>query len=71
MKSKIDPSNGACAAAVDCLSDKVSLLKNQRTGLIDPDTPDSVKTKTAQDGTKLNLVVCSFYHIVISNTDKY
>jgi hypothetical protein len=28
-----------------------------RTTLVDPDTPDSVKTKTGQDGTKLKLVV--------------
>lgn len=57
MKDKIDPTHGACAAAADCLSDKLSLLKNVRTGLIDPDTPDSVKSKTAHDGTKLKLVV--------------
>lgn len=62
MKDKIDPTHGACAAAIDCLSDKVSLLKNVRTGLIDPDTPDSVKTKTAHDGTKLKLVVGFLNH---------
>ncbi|KFY23737.1 hypothetical protein V491_02444 [Pseudogymnoascus sp. VKM F-3775] len=45
-----------CEADPDCLSDSVPLLKNMRTGLIDPDTPESVKTKTAQDGTKLELV---------------
>ncbi|KAA8564938.1 hypothetical protein EYC84_010708 [Monilinia fructicola] len=56
VKDKIDPTHGACAAAADCLSDKVSLLKNVRTGLIDPDTPDSAKSKTAQDGTKLKLM---------------
>ncbi|KAF7914872.1 hypothetical protein EAE99_010426 [Botrytis elliptica] len=56
VKDKIDPTHGACASAADCLSDKVSLLKNVRTGLIDPDTPDSVKSKTAHDGTKLKLV---------------
>lgn len=34
----------------------MGLLKNIRTGLVDPDTPDSAKTKTAPDGTKLKLV---------------
>ena len=32
------------------------LLKNIRTGLIDPDTPQSAMTKTAVDGTQLKLV---------------
>jgi beta-glucanase (GH16 family) len=45
-----------CEADPDCLSDSVPLLKNMRTGLIDPDTPESVKTKTSKDGTKLELV---------------
>ena len=31
-------------------------MKNIRSGLIDPDTPSSAKTKTAPDGTKLQLV---------------
>ncbi|OJJ47090.1 hypothetical protein ASPZODRAFT_15773 [Penicilliopsis zonata CBS 506.65] len=35
---------------------KRSLLKNLRTGLIDPDTPDSAKTKTAHDGKEWKLV---------------
>jgi len=34
------------------------LLKNQRTGLIDPDTPQSAMTKTSHDGKTLKLVVC-------------
>ena len=33
------------------------LLKNQRVGLIDPDTPTSAYTKKSNDGTTLNLVV--------------
>ena len=37
---------------------KVPLLNNVRQTLIDPDTPDSAKTKIAADGkTKLELVV--------------
>ena len=47
----------SCATDALCLSDKMDLLKNQRVGLIDPDTPSSAKTKTAADGTHMNLVV--------------
>lgn len=32
------------------------LLKNVRQGLVDPDTPSSAKTKTSNDGKKMNLV---------------
>jgi beta-glucanase (GH16 family) len=39
-----------------CLSDKLPLLQNVRTGPIDPDTPESAQTKTDKDGTKLKLV---------------
>ena len=46
-----------CAADPNCLDvGKVPLLKNIRTSLIDPDTPKSAMTKTAADGTKLDLV---------------
>ncbi|KAH7351064.1 glycoside hydrolase family 16 protein [Rhexocercosporidium sp. MPI-PUGE-AT-0058] len=44
-----------CKSDPDCLSDKFPLLKNQRIGLIDPDTPDSAKTVTSNDGKKLKL----------------
>jgi hypothetical protein len=54
----LNPDGGACAADPNCLSDKVDLLKNQRTSLIDPDTPDSEKMRTSNDGTKLQLVLC-------------
>jgi hypothetical protein len=47
-----------CATDPMCLSDKLPLLQNQRKGLIDPDTPESAKTKTTADGRTLNLVVC-------------
>ena len=46
-----------CATDVNCLSDKMGLLKNQRIGLIDPDTPKSAMSKTSNDGTQLELVV--------------
>lgn len=47
-----------CASDPDCLSDKMALLKNQRTGLVDPDTPKTAYTKTSNDGKQLKLVVC-------------
>lgn len=46
-----------CAANPNCLSDKMPLLKNVRTGLIDPDTPKTAYSKTSNDGEKLTLVV--------------
>lgn len=48
-----------CKSDPDCLSSSIALLKNVRVGLIDPDTPDTddVRTRTANDGTKLKLVV--------------
>lgn len=55
-RSIIDPTSGACAADPMCLSDRMPLLKNQRIGLIDPDTPKSAHLKTAKGGKKLNLV---------------
>lgn len=56
VRSSLGLDGPTCATDPSCLSDSVPLLKNQRVGLIDPDTPDSVKTKTSHDGTKLNLV---------------
>jgi len=51
------PDDSLCKNDPDCLSANVPLLKNVRTSLIDEDTPDSVKTKTSNDGKKLTLVV--------------
>ncbi|MCJ1372418.1 hypothetical protein MMC20_003642 [Loxospora ochrophaea] len=52
----VDPPD-PCDSDPDCINiGKISLLKNQRTGLIDPDTPQSAMTKTAVDGTKLQLM---------------
>ena len=55
---KLDNENNPCAGNVDCLPGvgKVPLLKNIRTGLIDPETPQSAMTTTAVDGTELKLV---------------
>lgn len=46
-----------CASNPDCIDvGKIPLLKNIRTSLIDKDTPASAHTKTAPDGSKLQLV---------------
>ena len=34
-------------------------MKNIRTGLVDPDTPESAMTKKSADGKTLKLVVCA------------
>ncbi|MCJ1243946.1 hypothetical protein MMC30_001143 [Trapelia coarctata] len=48
---------GPCATNPNCINvGKIPLLKNLRTGLIDPDTPSSAMTKTSVDGTTLKLV---------------
>lgn len=39
-----------------CIGDDYPLLKNVRHGLIDPDTPDSEKTRKGENGKTLNLV---------------
>lgn len=57
VRSVTKPTGATCASNPDCLSDKFPLLKNQRVGLIDPDTPKSAYTKTSHDGTTLKLVV--------------
>ncbi len=57
MREVVTPKPSSCETDVLCLSDKVALLRNVRTGLIDPDTPSSAMTKTSYDGTKMNLVV--------------
>ncbi|KAH0848729.1 Beta-glucan synthesis-associated protein KRE6 [Fonsecaea pedrosoi] len=54
---KITSSPNPCADGNSCIgSGKVPLLKNIRTSLIDPDTPDSVKTKKDYHGNTWNLV---------------
>jgi len=48
-----------CKGNANCIgSGKAPLFKNIRTSLIDPDTPQSVRTKKAADGSTLKLVVC-------------
>ncbi|KAH8730528.1 beta-glucan synthesis-associated protein SKN1 [Phaeosphaeriaceae sp. PMI808] len=52
------PEVGPCTNNPLCIQGKESepLLQNLRKGLIDPDTPESVKTRTSYDGKKQNLV---------------
>ena len=49
---------GPCDGNANCIPGvgTVPLLKNVRTGLIDKDTPQEAMTKTAVDGTTMNLV---------------
>lgn len=48
-----------CKTDPDCIKGgHQPLLKNIRTGLIDPDTPKSALTKKGADGSTLKLVVC-------------
>lgn len=58
VRQQLGLTGASCATDPNCISATVPLLKNQRKGLIDPDTPASAMTKTSHDGTKLNLVVC-------------
>jgi len=49
--------NNPCAGNSACITnEKVPLLQNIRTTLVDPDTPDSAKTVTTHDGSTWNLV---------------
>jgi hypothetical protein len=52
------PDSKACSSNPTCLSDKIPLLQNQRTSLIDPDTPNKVRTKNNKAGKEMKLVVC-------------
>lgn len=56
VQNAIDPGGDSCSSNPDCLSQNMGLLKNVRTGLIDPDTPDSAKTRTGDNGNKQQLV---------------
>nr|POE96429.1 putative beta-glucan synthesis-associated protein c23h3.11c [Quercus suber] len=56
VQRAVDPTGGACSRDPDCISDSVSLLANLRTSLVDPDTPDSVKTRKDINGNTQRLV---------------
>ncbi|KAI9884492.1 MAG: hypothetical protein M1823_003707 [Watsoniomyces obsoletus] len=56
-KRLIDPTGGACRNNPQCIDvGPVPLMKNIRRGLIDPDTPNSVKSRRTADGKKQKLV---------------
>ena len=50
------PLGTSCSADPACISDKYPLIKNIRKGLIDPTTPDSVKSRTTRLGKTQTLV---------------
>lgn len=56
MKRAIDPVGNACSSNPNCIKQGVPLLKNVRTGLIDPDTPSNVKSRTGENGKTQTLV---------------
>ena len=55
MQRYTAPKINACTANPLCIKDGVSLLKNLRTGLIDPDTPKSAMTRKSVNGKTMNL----------------
>ncbi|GAB7352786.1 hypothetical protein MBLNU459_g3408t1 [Dothideomycetes sp. NU459] len=50
------PTTNACSSNPDCIKEGVSLLKNLRTGLIDPATPSSAMTRQSVNGKTMKLV---------------
>ncbi|SMY20180.1 unnamed protein product [Zymoseptoria tritici ST99CH_1A5] len=50
------PEGYNCEADPMCLNEKFPLFKNIRTGLVDPDTPDGVKSRTGDNGKRQTLV---------------
>jgi hypothetical protein len=58
-KATGETANDACSSDINCLSNKLPVLKNVRVGLIDPHTPKSEYSRTSNDGTTLELQVCS------------
>lgn len=60
MDGVIQGARDPCTLDPMCISMTRPLLKNIRTGLIDPTTPKSAMTKKAADGTEWQLVVSLF-----------
>jgi beta-glucanase (GH16 family) len=53
----VDPAgSNACATNPNCINDHAALLQNLRTGLIDPDTPSNVMSRTGANGNTQTLV---------------
>lgn len=58
VKGLVKPKPSPCRGDPLCLDvGSRSLLKNIRTGLIDPDTPEDAKKKKSADGKEWKLVV--------------
>ncbi|CAK1356293.1 unnamed protein product [Cercospora beticola] len=56
VQSKLEPQGTSCSKDPLCISDKEPYLKNVRRGLIDPDTPESAKTRKGDNGKEQQLV---------------
>lgn len=56
VQRAVDPGGNSCASDPMCISSNAPLLKNLRTGLIDPDTPSSAKSRTGANGNQQSLV---------------
>ncbi|EME48613.1 glycoside hydrolase family 16 protein [Dothistroma septosporum NZE10] len=50
VQAAIHPQGDSCSSNPDCIAGDRDLLKNLRTGLIDPDTPSSAKSRTGDNG---------------------
>ncbi|KAK5175380.1 beta-glucan synthesis-associated protein [Saxophila tyrrhenica] len=56
VQGALDPGADLCTSDPMCIHKKVPLLQNVRTGLVDPDTPDSVKQRKGANGNTQTLV---------------
>ncbi|KAF1991447.1 glycoside hydrolase family 16 protein [Aulographum hederae CBS 113979] len=59
----VDPGGNACELDPMCISDTAPALKNIRKALIDPDTPDNVKTRTTARGKRQVLVYSDEFNV--------
>lgn len=57
MEKYAGPGTYDCKADPNCIAANIPLLKNVRTGPIDPDTPKSAMTRKSADGVTQKLVV--------------
>ena len=59
----MDPNNESCSQNPLCLQNDATLLKRMRTGLIDPDTPDSAMSRTSSTGGSQSLVFSDEFNV--------
>jgi hypothetical protein len=70
IRDKIDPIRGACKVNPLCIDvGPIPLMKNIRTDLIDPATPQSARKMKSGDGKDLKLVVCVYRRIAHAPSD--